>query len=528
MNQPITPPPITPPPVIPKQSPPGQLSFGQYWSCHFAQTRGPWAFGVALGLIVVPVLSLLKPAIGMRGLVIVLVAVVVLSLTLLLIYTYQRLVAYFLTRTTELLNRPRSRIAPFGFTSLLLAIVIGPLVAGESFVPECGLLATLVPQLKEEQARLLRMKDRWEHNTTATTQLRPEPAEVPDEEFAETARSYDDSNPVPPLPLPVEQQENAAASDEARESMSAPSQTQATLADAESNLLKAAAAAGGIDAAWVPQVVRQVRNGEAVPAHFESHIHRLTLQTRQNWRRWESALADLRLSASEGNAPSSPEREGPLLSGSTDPALPKREEPALGDNAVRLRGGAIQPCHAHGSLLNSDATPPPVARAIQQKREVWKHFHESDSEFVRFVVMKGDIVESVVWSHPPKELWFQIRAGEIASYCSEDKTLRIEEKWTGKRTTAGLQLDEVHRIEKSDGQVERSIQTTAATTVHGNRITTQVSKRQVTRGSVSNLTDSEYKRLIQDNRTRISDDGKRWNHDARQTQDYADGFARRL
>ena len=31
------------------------------WRTHFHSTRGPWAFGVALGVLLVPILSLLKP-----------------------------------------------------------------------------------------------------------------------------------------------------------------------------------------------------------------------------------------------------------------------------------------------------------------------------------------------------------------------------------------------------------------------------------------------------------------------------------
>jgi len=128
-------------------------SFSQYWTRHFTETRGPWAFGICLGLITIPILSLLKPAIGFKGLAITLAVVIFLSSLLLLIYSLQRAIAYFLRRQRSVPNRARSRTAALGFTGLLWGVMIAPLVGAELFTPRCGLLVTLIPQLQEEQPR---------------------------------------------------------------------------------------------------------------------------------------------------------------------------------------------------------------------------------------------------------------------------------------------------------------------------------------------------------------------------------------
>ena len=38
--------PVEPPPRINTTSPPADLSFSRYWTRHFADTRGPWAYGI--------------------------------------------------------------------------------------------------------------------------------------------------------------------------------------------------------------------------------------------------------------------------------------------------------------------------------------------------------------------------------------------------------------------------------------------------------------------------------------------------
>lgn len=148
--------PVEPPPRINTTSPPADLMFSQYWARYFADTRGPWAYGVCLGLIAIPTLSLLKPVIGFKGLAIALVVVILQSLSLLAIYSLQRAVAYLRQRQRTVPDEAQSRTAALGFTGLLLCIMITPLVAAEFFTPRCGLVATLMPQLQEPQAYLTR------------------------------------------------------------------------------------------------------------------------------------------------------------------------------------------------------------------------------------------------------------------------------------------------------------------------------------------------------------------------------------
>jgi len=74
-----------------------------------------------------------------------------------------------------------------------------------------------------------------------------------------------------------------------------------SFAIAEENLLKVAKATGGIDAAWVPEVVSRVRVGVDVPAYYTSQTHMLASETRRRWRRWESAFTELRATLSESD-----------------------------------------------------------------------------------------------------------------------------------------------------------------------------------------------------------------------------------
>ena len=146
--------PVEPPPRINTTSPSADLSFSQYWAHYFADTRGPWAYGVCLGLIAIPTLSLLKPAIGLKGQAITLAVVILLSSLVLSIYSLQRAVAYFPRRQRTEPDAARSRTAALGFTGLLLCIMITPLVGAEFFTSHYGLVATLIPQLQEPHAYL--------------------------------------------------------------------------------------------------------------------------------------------------------------------------------------------------------------------------------------------------------------------------------------------------------------------------------------------------------------------------------------
>ena len=56
-----------------------KLGFLLYWLQHFAATHGPAAFGISCGILAIPIVSLLKPAIGYGGMYYVLIGAVLFS-----------------------------------------------------------------------------------------------------------------------------------------------------------------------------------------------------------------------------------------------------------------------------------------------------------------------------------------------------------------------------------------------------------------------------------------------------------------
>lgn len=141
--------------LLPTELSTTNLSFSRYYGCHFVATRGPRVLGISLGLIMLPILSLLKPTIGFRGLVITLVMVVILSLLAFLIHLLQRIIAYFAQEQRNIPKRSFAFLPALAFAGFLLCIIITPLISVEFFTPRCGLLATLIPQLHKEQVQLI-------------------------------------------------------------------------------------------------------------------------------------------------------------------------------------------------------------------------------------------------------------------------------------------------------------------------------------------------------------------------------------
>ena len=156
------PPPIPPdedplpiPPPIPPHSAPPPLAVGffAYFFQHFRATRWPEAIGICLGLVAIPAASLIKPLIGFRGLCFVVAGAAALSLVSGIWYTFSRLIAYYLDGQRSVPRRARSIAAPLAYGGLMFLVPMVPWVAGEFFSPPHGLLATIFPDFRKEQAR---------------------------------------------------------------------------------------------------------------------------------------------------------------------------------------------------------------------------------------------------------------------------------------------------------------------------------------------------------------------------------------
>jgi len=130
-----------------------RLGFVAYLRQHFAATHWPAAFGICLGLLVIPVVSLLKPILEFRGLCIVLAGAFVLSIVSGIIYTVQRSAAFFFCGKRAVPDQTRSWMARLTYGSLMSLIPLAPWVVAEYFGPPYGLLAAIAPDLRKEQAR---------------------------------------------------------------------------------------------------------------------------------------------------------------------------------------------------------------------------------------------------------------------------------------------------------------------------------------------------------------------------------------
>ncbi len=150
-----------PVPVGPSGSSVGQavkkLNFIAYLRKHFAATHWPEAFGICLAILSIPIVSLLKPILVFRGMCFVLAGALALSTVTGLVYVIQRLTAYFFRGERAVPIRPRSWMARLTYGGWMFLIPMGLWVGAEYFAPPQGLLATIVPDLRKEQARWLRL-----------------------------------------------------------------------------------------------------------------------------------------------------------------------------------------------------------------------------------------------------------------------------------------------------------------------------------------------------------------------------------
>ena len=148
---PVAPPPTSATPTVKK------LGFVTYSRRHFAATHWPGAFGICCGLVSIPIVSLLKPILGYRGMCTVLAGAVALSIVGGAVYMIGRFTDYFVRGARTVPIHASSWMARLAYGGLMFLVPMAPWVAAEYFAPADGLLASILPYVREEQARWLRL-----------------------------------------------------------------------------------------------------------------------------------------------------------------------------------------------------------------------------------------------------------------------------------------------------------------------------------------------------------------------------------
>ncbi len=135
------------------EPPVDQIGFCAYLRRHFAETHGLPVWGLCVGLLAVPAISLFKPVWGLLGLLAVTAALLVLTLAVGTVYAVQRMLVYFLCKRRTVGGDAQSWLASLTYSCLKCLILVVLITLVECFTPSYGLLATLVPQFRDEQAR---------------------------------------------------------------------------------------------------------------------------------------------------------------------------------------------------------------------------------------------------------------------------------------------------------------------------------------------------------------------------------------
>lgn len=151
------------------------VSFYGYLTQHFAATHGLWVWWAMLAILVgMPVLSLFKPILQVKGMLAVALGFGVFSCGIGIFYLVQQVVAYYFGRIRIVSPHARNVLALLTYGSFVMMFPMLVVPAVEYFTPAEGLLVTILPDARTVQARL-RSDDVAQHipevldNTTSTS-----------------------------------------------------------------------------------------------------------------------------------------------------------------------------------------------------------------------------------------------------------------------------------------------------------------------------------------------------------------------
>lgn len=132
-----------------------QSGFYRYWTDYYRATHGlgTWTFGMIVGILLMPVLSLLKPVLGFSGIAFIGIGVAGSTIAATAIFVVRRTLKYFLRHERAVPPDVASWTSLIAFGGWVMLIPICLLVGIEYFAPPTGIVTTLVPQLREQQGR---------------------------------------------------------------------------------------------------------------------------------------------------------------------------------------------------------------------------------------------------------------------------------------------------------------------------------------------------------------------------------------
>jgi hypothetical protein len=129
------------------------VSFSTYLRNHFQAVHGPWAYGICAGIVIAPILSVLKPRIGLPGIGAALLLTLAFGCALGVLYFLTRVIAWYIVRSREENPDARSWVGAGIWFCLWLCPALVIVLITETFAPPHGWLAEFLPPLQEDQRR---------------------------------------------------------------------------------------------------------------------------------------------------------------------------------------------------------------------------------------------------------------------------------------------------------------------------------------------------------------------------------------
>ncbi len=186
---------------------PDPNSFAYYLQQHFAGSRGSAIWGVCAGVAAALLLSLAKPVLGFGGMLVVCEVILVVAFAAGLAYAIEQYLAFVAQKQEKAADEDtRSWLAPFLFGCLMFLIPIGVLTVIESFTPRYGLVATIIPGLRGDDAI---QAEPWSESFAAASpqQVAAAPSPAADPAIAPRTHAPQPTSPPPapaqPPPAPV-------------------------------------------------------------------------------------------------------------------------------------------------------------------------------------------------------------------------------------------------------------------------------------------------------------------------------------
>jgi len=121
---------------------------------HFSVTHGLWVWWAMLAILVaMPVLSLLKPYLGLKGMAAVVACLSLISFGFGFLYLLQQTVAFYFGHVRVVTSQARNLLARLSYGSFVMMFPMSLVPIIEYFTPSEGLLVTIVPEARTVQAR---------------------------------------------------------------------------------------------------------------------------------------------------------------------------------------------------------------------------------------------------------------------------------------------------------------------------------------------------------------------------------------